>query len=108
MSWLSPTKANNDGQLGYGQLKEKNNGNAKNQGMYRGLSETRFEPIGAERLSGEKSKSRSGHYKIRRRLLVATSCRRANRKRLTGDFLIDVRKMSESGDTIIAMAVALE
>ena len=32
----------------------------------------------------------------------------SERKRLTGDFLIDVRKMSESGDTIIAMAVALE
>ena len=32
----------------------------------------------------------------------------SERKRLTGDFLIDIRKMSESGDTIIAMAVALE
>jgi hypothetical protein len=32
----------------------------------------------------------------------------SERKRLTDDLLIDIRKMSERGDTIIAIAVALE
>jgi len=32
----------------------------------------------------------------------------SERKRLTDDFLINIRKMSERGDTIIATAVALE
>ena len=41
-------------------------------------------------------------------VIVGSELSESERKRLTGDFLIDVRKMSESGDTIIAMAVALE
>jgi hypothetical protein len=32
----------------------------------------------------------------------------SERKRLTDDLLIDIRKMSERGNTIIAIAVALE
>ena len=32
----------------------------------------------------------------------------SERKRLTDDLLIDIRKMNERGDTIIAIAVALE
>ena len=41
-------------------------------------------------------------------VIIGSELSLSKRKRLTGDFLIDIRKMSESGDTIIAMAVALE
>jgi hypothetical protein len=40
--------------------------------------------------------------------IIASELSASERKRLTDDLLIDIRKMSERGDTIIAIAVALE
>ena len=41
-------------------------------------------------------------------VVIGSELPESERKRLTDDFLIDIRKMWERGDTIIAMAVALE
>ena len=41
-------------------------------------------------------------------VIIGSELSLSERKRLTDDLLIDIRKMSERGDTIIAIAVALE
>ena len=41
-------------------------------------------------------------------VIIGSELSVSERKRLTDDLLIDIRKMSERGDTIIAIAVALE
>jgi len=41
-------------------------------------------------------------------VIISSELSVSERKRLTDDLLIDIRKMSERGDTIIAIAVALE
>ena len=41
-------------------------------------------------------------------VIIGSELSMSERKRLTDDLLIDIRKMSERGDTIIAIAVALE
>ena len=41
-------------------------------------------------------------------VIIGSELSVSERKRLTDDLLIDIRKMSESGGTIIAIAVALE
>jgi hypothetical protein len=41
-------------------------------------------------------------------VIIGSELSASERKRLTDDLLIDIRKMSERGDTIIAIAVAME
>ena len=41
-------------------------------------------------------------------VIIGSELSVSERKRLANDLLIDIRKMSERGDTIIAIAVALE
>jgi len=41
-------------------------------------------------------------------VIIGSELSVSERKRLTDDLLIDIRKMSERGDTVIAIAVALE
>jgi hypothetical protein len=41
-------------------------------------------------------------------VIIGSELSVSERKRLTDDLLIDIRKMSKRGDTIIAIAVALE
>jgi hypothetical protein len=41
-------------------------------------------------------------------VIIGSELSASERKRLTDDLLIDIRKMSKRGDTIIAMAAALE
>jgi hypothetical protein len=41
-------------------------------------------------------------------VIIGSELSASERKRLTDDLLIDIRKMSERGDTIMAIAVALE
>jgi hypothetical protein len=41
-------------------------------------------------------------------VIIGSELSVSERKRLTDDLLIDIRKMSQRGDTIIAIAVALE
>ena len=41
-------------------------------------------------------------------VIIGSELSLSERRRLTGDLLTDIRKMSERGDTIIATAVALK
>ena len=41
-------------------------------------------------------------------VIIGSSLSVSERERLTDDLLIDIRKMSKRGDTIIAIAVALK
>ena len=41
-------------------------------------------------------------------VIIGSELSVSERRRLTDDLLTDIRKMSERGDTIIAIAVALE
>ena len=85
--------------------KEKKDGIAKIQRVYSGSSDNRFKTIGAERSKEEADVPDITDVAT---VIIGSELSANERKPLTDDLLTEIRKMGERGDTIIAMAVALE